>query len=71
VPVVFPLHLGRQIVWAAIVIAGWTGSPGRDISARQTQPQTVGNLRDTEGVPLSDHDAITLDFTLREGRPTT
>jgi hypothetical protein len=39
--------------------------------ASDTQPQTVGNLRDTEGVPLSDHDAITLDFTLRPVPPTT
>ena len=28
-----------------------------------TTPKTIGNLVNAEGVPLSDHDAITLDFT--------
>lgn len=27
-----------------------------------TKPQTIGNLFDAENLPLSDHDAITLDF---------
>ena len=26
------------------------------------KPHTVGNLKDAKGIPLSDHDAITLDF---------
>ena len=28
------------------------------------KPQTIGNLKDAHGTPLSDHDAIALDFTL-------
>jgi hypothetical protein len=29
------------------------------------QVKTVGNLVDDSGAPLSDHDAITLDFVLK------
>lgn len=29
------------------------------------KPQTIGNLKDAENIPLSDHDAIALDFTLQ------
>jgi hypothetical protein len=29
-----------------------------------TEPRTIGDLTDSDGVPLSDHDAITLEFRL-------
>jgi endonuclease/exonuclease/phosphatase family metal-dependent hydrolase len=65
------------IFWAANRVGGhvsarldWFAGKGIAV-ASDTQPQTVGNLRDAEGVPLSDHDAITLDFTLSTVRPTT
>lgn len=36
---------------------------GKNIEpAENTQPQTIGNLKDETGTALSDHDAITLDF---------
>jgi len=65
------------IIWAANRVGGHVSCrldwfAGKNIClAGGTQPQTVGNLRDAKGVPLSDHDAITLDFTLRVTRPTT
>ncbi|CAN5874297.1 hypothetical protein BH20ACI4_BH20ACI4_09390 [soil metagenome] len=38
---------------------------GKNIKlAEGTKPKTVGNLKDDGGTPLSDHDAITLDFVL-------
>lgn len=38
---------------------------GKDIElAPGTTPQTIANLRCEEGLPLSDHDAITLDFRI-------
>ena len=38
---------------------------GRNIElAPGTSPQTIGNLIDDENLPLSDHDAITLDFQI-------
>jgi endonuclease/exonuclease/phosphatase family metal-dependent hydrolase len=38
---------------------------GRNIEvAPGTEPQTIGNLTNKEGIPLSDHDAIALDFVL-------
>ena len=40
---------------------------GKDIAvAAGTGPAVIGSLRDGEGTPLSDHDAITLDFVPRE-----
>jgi len=59
------------IFWAANRVGGHVSCrldwfAGRDIALKEgTQPQTVGNLRDATSVPLSDHDAIALDFTLR------
>ena len=32
--------------------------------ASDTNPETVGDLTDPNGTPLSDHDPISLDFTL-------
>jgi endonuclease/exonuclease/phosphatase family metal-dependent hydrolase len=62
------------IFWAANRVGGhvscrldWFAGKGIAVAA-DALPQTVGNLRDVESVPLSDHDAITLDFTLRDGR---
>lgn len=39
---------------------------GKDIEVRG-KPQTVGHLKDPENVPLSDHDAIALDFVPLKG----
>jgi hypothetical protein len=44
---------------------------GRGIEpAKGFQPKVVGNLTQPNGVPLSDHDAIVLDFKLSESRIT-
>ena len=56
------------IFWAANRVGGRVSArldwfAGKDIAiAENTKPKTVGNLKDGENVPLSDHDAITLDF---------
>ncbi len=58
------------IFWAARQVGGQVSTrldwfAGRKIeTAAGTKPLTIGNLRDAENVPLSDHDAITLDFIL-------
>ena len=56
------------IFWAANRVGGrvsgrldWFAGHGIEI-APGTQPHTVGDLVDDDGTPLSDHDAITLDF---------
>jgi endonuclease/exonuclease/phosphatase family metal-dependent hydrolase len=59
------------IFWAANRVGGKVSGrldwfAGRSITlAPGAEPRTVGNLIDPEGVPLSDHDAITLEFELR------
>ncbi len=56
------------IFWAANRVGGRVSGrldwfAGKQIAlAAGTSPKTIGNLVDTEGTPLSDHDAITLDF---------
>jgi endonuclease/exonuclease/phosphatase family metal-dependent hydrolase len=58
------------IFWAANRVGGTVSGrldwfAGKSIKlAADTVPKTVGNLINDEGTPLSDHDAITLDFTL-------
>lgn len=59
------------IFWAARRVGGrvsgrldWFTGKGIDL-APGTGPKTVGELVNGEGTPLSDHDAITLDFVLR------
>ncbi len=58
------------IFWAANRVGGRVSGrldwfAGRQIAlADGTSPKTIGNLVDTQGIPLSDHDAITLDFTI-------
>ena len=54
------------IFWAARQVGGrvsgrldWFAGKGIEVTGK---PQTVGDLIDAENVPLSDHDAITLDF---------
>lgn len=37
----------------------WFAGKGIEVKGK---PQTIGNLKDSENVPLSDHDAIALDF---------
>jgi endonuclease/exonuclease/phosphatase family metal-dependent hydrolase len=56
------------IFWAAKQVGGrvsvrldWFAGKGIEVTGK---PQTVGDLKDAESLPLSDHDAITLDFTL-------
>ncbi len=62
------------IFWAANRVGGrvsgrldWFAGKGIEI-APGTEPQTVGDLVDADGTPLSDHDAITLDFIVRSRR---
>ena len=57
------------IFWAARRVGGrvsarldWFAGKGIQVSG---EPKTIGNLIDAEKLPLSDHDAITLDFALR------
>ena len=54
------------IFWAARRVGGrvsarldWFAGKGIEVKGK---PQTVGDLVDAENVPLSDHDAISLDF---------
>jgi hypothetical protein len=56
------------IFWAAGRVGGRVSGrldwfAGKNIEAAG-KPQTIGNLKDAAGTPLSDHDAIALDFTL-------
>ncbi|MEO7659270.1 MAG: endonuclease/exonuclease/phosphatase family protein [Pyrinomonadaceae bacterium] len=58
------------IFWAAGRVGGhvsarldWFAGKGIEI-APDTVPQTVGDLTDADGSPLSDHDAIALDFII-------
>lgn len=59
------------IFWAANRVGGSVSGrldwfAGKHIeTAPDTQPKTIGNLIDTDGTPLSDHDAITLDLVLK------
>ncbi len=60
----------KFIFWAARRVGGqvsvrldWFAGRGIEI-ARGAKPQTIGELIDSEGLPLSDHDAISLDFTI-------
>jgi len=54
------------IFWAARRVGGrvsarldWFAGKGIEVMGK---PQTIGNLFDSKNIPLSDHDAITLDF---------
>ena len=58
------------IFWAANRVGGtvsgrldWFAGRGIKLAAHSA-PQTIGELTDKDGIPLSDHDAISLDFTL-------
>jgi hypothetical protein len=57
------------IFWAARRVGGRVSGrldwfAGKKIEAKG-KPKTVGHLINAENVPLSDHDAITLDFILK------
>jgi endonuclease/exonuclease/phosphatase family metal-dependent hydrolase len=59
------------IFWAAGRVGGsvsgrldWFTGKGIKL-APGAKPETIGLLADSDGVPLSDHDAIALDFTLQ------
>jgi endonuclease/exonuclease/phosphatase family metal-dependent hydrolase len=59
------------IFWAAGRVGGRVSGrldwfAGKNIKPHG-KPLTVGNLKDAAGTPLSDHDAIGLDFTLLNG----
>lgn len=58
------------IFWAANRVGGrvsgrldWFAGKGIELAAG-TQPKTIGDLKDKSGTPLSDHDAIALDFVI-------
>jgi len=58
------------IFWAANRVGGRVSGrldwfAGKGISVKRQCAKTIGNLQDQHGTPLSDHDAITLDFTLK------
>lgn len=58
------------IFWAARRVGGKVSGrldwfAGKGIEAKG-KPKTIGDLHDKAGVPLSDHDAIALDFTLKK-----
>jgi len=59
------------IFWAAGRVGGivhtrldWFAARGLSI-APGTQPKTIGDLIDAENIPLSDHDAISVEFQFR------
>ena len=59
------------IFWAANRVGGrvsgrldWFTGKGVKL-AEGSEPKTVGDLKDKSGLPLSDHDAITLDFSFK------
>lgn len=59
------------IFWAARRVGGTVSGrldwfAGKDIEIKG-KPQTIGDLKDAENVPLSDHDAIALDFVPLNG----
>ena len=56
------------IFWAAGRVGGRVSGrldwfAGKGVKVKGT-PQTIGDLKDDSGTPLSDHDAIAFDFTL-------
>jgi endonuclease/exonuclease/phosphatase family metal-dependent hydrolase len=58
------------IFWAAKRVGGTVSGrldwfAGKQIEIKG-EPKTIGNLKNDENVPLSDHDAITLDFRLKK-----
>jgi len=60
------------IFWAAGRVGGSVSGrldwfAGKEIEiARGSKPINIGDLADPEGIPLSDHDAIALDFCLKD-----
>lgn len=57
------------IFWAANRVGGSVSGrldwfAGRGVTAVGAGPKTIGNLVDKAGTPLSDHDAISLEFSL-------
>ncbi len=59
-----PLQAANRVGGHVSCRLDWFAGNGISLTPN-TKPQTVGNLPDSENVPLSDHDAITVDFTLR------
>lgn len=62
------------IFWAAGRVGGivhtrldWFAARGLSI-APGTQPKTIGDLIDAEGIPLSDHDAISVELSVQGPR---
>lgn len=57
------------IFWAANRVGGSVSGrldwfAGKGIKSAGKGPRTVGDLKDESGTPLSDHDAISLEFSL-------
>jgi endonuclease/exonuclease/phosphatase family metal-dependent hydrolase len=64
----------RFIFWAAGRVGGgvsvrldWFAGKGIEL-ANSSTPKTIGDLTDKDGLPLSDHDAIALEFSFAEAR---
>lgn len=58
------------IFWAANRVGGHVSArldwfAGKGINVEGQAAKTIGNLKDQNGTPFSDHDAITLDFALK------
>jgi len=61
----FIFWAGRRVGGSVSVRLDWFA--GKDIRlAKNSKPKTVGDLIDKDGMPLSDHDAITVDIELAE-----
>jgi endonuclease/exonuclease/phosphatase family metal-dependent hydrolase len=61
----------RAVKWIGGRVSGrldWFTGKGIEL-AHGTEPKTIGSLVNEEGTPLSDHDAITLDFVLEGPKP--
>ena len=63
----------KFIFWAAGRVGGsvsvrldWFAGRGLEL-APDTSPRTIGDLTDADASPLSDHDAIALDFVIPKG----
>jgi hypothetical protein len=59
----FIFWAGRRVGGSVSVRLDWFAGKRIELS-RDSKPNTISELTTMEGIPLSDHDAITLDFRL-------